>query len=310
MEESARDPSPSGGRTPRDRPGQNARTARRGPIPRSAWDSGRSRSTGIPHRERSPVPSEHQNRSGRSPVRGRCRHRTGTRATTGRESLRRRPRLHRRSEIDQERSAGTVPRLFVGGVNRSRSDSLTRWFGDRSHRIASSTLTRATTVVDAIESYLTRLDAAVATLERVERNLKRYRASVLKSAVEGRLVPTEAALARQEGRDYEPASVLLERILTERRRRWSQSGEKSKYEDPAPPDTTNLPALPEGWCWASLEAVTDPIRVICYGILMPKDNVADGIPYVKVRDTRSEPSTFPSCSAQRRESRRGFRGQS
>jgi hypothetical protein len=28
-------------------------------------------------------------------------------------------------------------------------------------------------------------------------------------------VPTEAELARQEGRDYEPASVLLERIRNE-----------------------------------------------------------------------------------------------
>jgi type I restriction enzyme S subunit len=74
-------------------------------------------------------------------------------------------------------------------------------------------------IVEAIESYFTRLDDAVATLERVQRNLKRYRASVLKAAVEGRLVPTEAELARAEGRDYEPASVLLERILAERRRR-------------------------------------------------------------------------------------------
>ncbi len=38
-------------------------------------------------------------------------------------------------------------------------------------------------------------------------NLKRYRASVLKAACEGRLVPTEAELAREEGRDYEPADV-------------------------------------------------------------------------------------------------------
>jgi restriction endonuclease S subunit len=49
-------------------------------------------------------------------------------------------------------------------------------------------------MVEAIESHLTRIDEAVATLERVERNLKRYRASVLKAAVEGRLVPTEATL--------------------------------------------------------------------------------------------------------------------
>lgn len=69
----------------------------------------------------------------------------------------------------------------------------------------------STAFVEAIESYFTRLDDAAATLERVERNLKRYRASVLKAAVEGRLVPTEAALARAEGRSYEPASLLLER---------------------------------------------------------------------------------------------------
>lgn len=110
-------------------------------------------------------------------------------------------------------------------------------------------------IVAAIESYFTRLDDAVATLERVERNLKRYRASVLKSAVEGRLVPTEAALAKQEGRDFEPASILLERILTERRRRWAESGKKSKYQEPSAPDTTTVPILPKGWCWLTVDAV-------------------------------------------------------
>lgn len=108
-------------------------------------------------------------------------------------------------------------------------------------------------IVAAIEDYFSRLDEAVALLERVQRNLKRYRASVLKAAVEGRLVPTEAELARTEGRTYEPASVLLERILEERRRRWEQSGRKGKYQEPAAPDTTDLPDLPEGWCWASLD---------------------------------------------------------
>jgi len=122
-------------------------------------------------------------------------------------------------------------------------------------------------IVEAIESYLTRLDDAMATLERVQRNLKRYRASVLKAAVEGRLVPTEAELARAEGREYESAAVLLERILAERRRRWEEAelakmkanGKvpkddkwKAKYVEPADPDASDLPELPEGWCWASL----------------------------------------------------------
>ncbi|MFN2398564.1 MAG: hypothetical protein ABR543_07970 [Gemmatimonadaceae bacterium] len=131
-------------------------------------------------------------------------------------------------------------------------------------------------IVEAIESYFTRLDDAVATLERVQRNLKRYRASVLKAAVEGRLVPTEAELAHTEGRDYEPASVLLERILAERRRRWEEAelakmkakGKvpkddvwNAKYEESVAPDTSDLPELPEGWCWASLDGLLrEPLR--------------------------------------------------
>ena len=61
-------------------------------------------------------------------------------------------------------------------------------------------------IVAEIETQFTRLDASVAALRRAQANLKRYRASVLKDACEGRLVPTEAELARSEGRDYEPAA--------------------------------------------------------------------------------------------------------
>lgn len=122
-------------------------------------------------------------------------------------------------------------------------------------------------IAATIDSHFSRLDAATATLERVQRNLERYRASVLKAAVEGRLVPTEAELARKEGRSFEPASVLLKRILAERRRRWEEAelaklkakGKpptddrwKARYVEPAAPDTTGLPELPGGWCWATL----------------------------------------------------------
>lgn len=107
-------------------------------------------------------------------------------------------------------------------------------------------------VVAAIETQLSRLDAAVATLRRVKANLKRARASVLKAAVEGRLVPTEAALAFAEGREFEPASVLLERILAERKAAWVASGARGKYAEPATPETVGRAELPEGWCWASM----------------------------------------------------------
>ena len=75
-------------------------------------------------------------------------------------------------------------------------------------------------IVGEIERQFSLLDAGVANLKRVQANLKRYRTSVLQAACEGRLVPTEAELARAEGRDYEPAAVLLSRILAERRARW------------------------------------------------------------------------------------------
>lgn len=39
--------------------------------------------------------------------------------------------------------------------------------------------------------------------------------AILSKAFSGELVPTEAELARLEGRDYEPASVLLERVKSE-----------------------------------------------------------------------------------------------
>ena len=112
-------------------------------------------------------------------------------------------------------------------------------------------------IVTKVEELFTRLDAGVGALTNTKAQLKRYRQSVLKSACEGRLVPTEAELARAEGRDYEPADVLLARIGKERREKWEaekkRKGRKSaKYKEPAAPDVSGLP---EGWVWATSDAI-------------------------------------------------------
>lgn len=107
-------------------------------------------------------------------------------------------------------------------------------------------------IVAEIEKQFSRLDEAVAGLKRVKANIKRYKAAVLKAAVEGRLVETEAELARREGRSYETGEKLLRRILEERRSQWKGKG---KYKEPSEPDTTDLPALPEGWVWVTWEQV-------------------------------------------------------
>jgi type I restriction enzyme S subunit len=122
-------------------------------------------------------------------------------------------------------------------------------------------------IVAGIETQFKRLDAAVVGLERAQANIRRYKAAVLQAACEGRLVPTEAELARAEGRNYEPADQLLARILAERRARWEadylekqrakgrepkDDKWKQKYKEPAPPDREELPELPEGWAWTTM----------------------------------------------------------
>ncbi|MFI5269705.1 MAG: restriction endonuclease subunit S, partial [Chloroflexota bacterium] len=64
-------------------------------------------------------------------------------------------------------------------------------------------------IVAAIEEQFTRLDAGVAALKRAQAALKRYRAAVLKAAVEGKLT----AAWRAQHPEVQPASELLADIL-------------------------------------------------------------------------------------------------
>jgi type I restriction enzyme, S subunit len=118
-------------------------------------------------------------------------------------------------------------------------------------------------IVAEIEKQFSRLDEAVTALKRIQANLKRYKAAVLKAAVEGKL--TEQW--RKDHPDIEPAEQLLKRIIAERRAKWEaeelakmmakgikpkDDSWKKKYKEPTGPDTANLPELPEGWVWASV----------------------------------------------------------
>jgi len=138
-------------------------------------------------------------------------------------------------------------------------------------------------IVAAIEEHLSCVDAGVEALERVRKELARYRASVLKAACEGRLVPTEAELARAENRPYEPASELLARILTERRARWPH---KKKYAEPSPPDTSSLAALPNGWTWATLLMLGELKGGITKGQKRRTGDPVRRVPYLRVANVQ------------------------
>ncbi|HLY76050.1 MAG TPA: restriction endonuclease subunit S [Planctomycetota bacterium] len=120
-------------------------------------------------------------------------------------------------------------------------------------------------IVAKTEEIFSDLDAGVAALERAKANLIRYRAAVLRAAVEGKLT----AEWRMKHPDVEPASKLLEHILAERRRKWEQAEDsryaatgkappknwRERYEEPIPPDVCDLPELPKGWCWTTLDSL-------------------------------------------------------
>jgi type I restriction enzyme, S subunit len=147
-------------------------------------------------------------------------------------------------------------------------------------------------IVVEIERHLTRLAAGVAGLKAVRAKLKRYRAAVLKAAVEGTL--TEEW--RAEHPDVEPASVLLQRILKERRSAWEQAelakfaragktppkGSQAKYKDPVAPDTNTLPQLPKGWCWARAEQLCDFITKGTTPAADKLHGTLGDVPFIKV----------------------------
>ncbi|MDD5033624.1 MAG: restriction endonuclease subunit S [Methylococcaceae bacterium] len=159
-----------------------------------------------------------------------------------------------------------------------------------------------TRIVEKLEELLSDLDAGVAELKAAQKKLAQYRQSLLKAAVEGALT----AEWRKHNTPAETGAQLLERILNERRARWEakqlakfkEQGKtppkdwQKKYPEPVPPDTANLPALPDGWVWASIEQIASDERYSLsigpFGSNLKVPDYRDsGVPLVFVRNIRS-----------------------
>ncbi len=148
-------------------------------------------------------------------------------------------------------------------------------------------------ILDTLDELLSDLDAGVATLERVRERLKDFRAAVFKAAVEGAL--TEEW--RRQHPVTETADALLARILAERRRCWEEvqlakfdaAGKapprnwKAKYVEPVAPDTSTLPALPDGWKWVSIDQLSSEIK----NGYSAKPDATTGIPILRISAVRS-----------------------
>jgi type I restriction enzyme, S subunit len=177
----------------------------------------------------------------------------------------------------------------LGSLDKSTAiPSLSR---DDLYRVLVPVAPRAeqTRIVAKLEELLTDLDAGVAELKAAQKKLGQYRQSLLKAAVEGALT----AEWRATHKPTDTGAQLLQRILTERRARWEakqlakfkEQGKtppkdwQKKYPEPVQPDTTDLPELPEGWVWASV----DQIAEVFLGKMLDKTKHTSGerLPYLR-----------------------------
>jgi type I restriction enzyme S subunit len=86
--------------------------------------------------------------------------------------------------------------------------------------------------------------------ENVEK-LKKY---ILKLGVEGKLVPTESEIAKNEGRDYESADSLLKIALINLNEKETNLKNQNNFESIELSNSDET--LPEGWIWTSIGQVT------------------------------------------------------
>lgn len=126
-------------------------------------------------------------------------------------------------------------------------------------------------IVAKLETLQDRSRRAREALDSVPPLLEKLRQSILAAAFRGDLTKDW----RAKHPNVEPAHKLLERIRTERRKKWEEAelakliakGKppkdgrwKDRYEEPKPLDASGLPELPKGWCWASADEVLTSLR--------------------------------------------------
>ena len=153
-------------------------------------------------------------------------------------------------------------------------------------------------IIEKLEELFTDLDIGVAELKAAQTKLGQYRQSLLKSAVDGSL--TEAWRKDNGGKISETGEQLLQRILKERRKRWEEQKHtefkakgqkppkdwKKKYPEPVQPDTSDLPDLPDGWVWASLDMLGDIASGVTKGTKRKTVIETKEVPYLRVANVQ------------------------
>ena len=151
----------------------------------------------------------------------------------------------------------------------------------RAHEILVAPLDEQRRIVAEIEKQFTRLEAGVAALRRVQANLKRYRAAVLKAACEGRLVPTEAELAKAENRKPSKPAKNLSPASSPSAAKTGKAVGNTKN----PPHPKRLSCRRSEGLDLGDRPATEPCESsVCLRRSSARRRFPDGVPFVRVGD--------------------------
>ncbi|WP_434618039.1 restriction endonuclease subunit S [Azospirillum sp. B2RO_4] len=142
-------------------------------------------------------------------------------------------------------------------------------------------------IVEKIEALTTRVRRAREALDTLPALIDRYRQSILAAAFRGDLT----AEWRQHHGAVPGAKEIRESLRAQANILASEKQRPRKRLETALVDdrpSINLSECPSSWAIMTMEEVTDPTRLIQYGILMPGPDVAEGVPYVKVMNIRND----------------------
>lgn len=111
--------------------------------------------------------------------------------------------------------------------------------------------------------------------------LENLNQAILQEAVQGKLVP--------QNPNDEPASELLKRIastkLSTSKTTLRQAQGSKKFKELPPIKAEEIPfEIPNNWVWCRLGDLRDFKFTLSYGVLVPGNEIPEGIPFVRVQD--------------------------
>jgi type I restriction enzyme, S subunit len=192
----------------------------------------------------------------------------------------------------------TAERHMSGGVGHKRVPSSYLF----NHEFLLPPTPEQARIVAKLDIVLAGLERAKTAARRAHERLQRYRAAVLNSAISGELTRAwREAKVKNEKAENETGEILLQHILATRRARWEEAELhrlhatnkelkndkwKLRYREPMPPKTEDLPELPKGWVWATIDQLTSLVTSGSRGWKAYYSK--DGATFIRSQDIRGD----------------------